>query len=163
MPWVQSLPAPTHETCLCCSAKSGLMKLACLQPDSEAREAEAELGLGRRIWPALMADIGGTRYVTRGDMPFPNRTQRAPPARESVRVGRGNHEWPLPVGNKRGRNSERGSSSTSGACRCILVAWDGNCPWSVIQICLVTSYHNYHKIFQKSWFVLFGKSLGCLP
>ena len=33
-------------------------------------------------------------------------------------------------------NSERGSSSfsTSGACRCILVAWDGICPWSVIQI-----------------------------
>ena len=27
--WVQFLPAPTHETCLCCSAKSGLMKLAC--------------------------------------------------------------------------------------------------------------------------------------
>ena len=29
-----------------------------VQPDSEAREAEAELGLGRHIWPALMADIG---------------------------------------------------------------------------------------------------------
>ncbi len=28
--WVQFLPDPTHETCLCCSAKSGLMKLACL-------------------------------------------------------------------------------------------------------------------------------------
>ncbi len=28
--WVQFLPAPTHETCICCSAKSGLMKLACL-------------------------------------------------------------------------------------------------------------------------------------
>ncbi len=36
------------------------------QSDSEAREAEAELGLGRHVWPALMADIGGTRYVTRG-------------------------------------------------------------------------------------------------
>ena len=57
-----------------------------VQPDSEAREAEAELGLGRHIWPALMADIGGTRYVTRGNMPFP---QRAPPVRESVRVGGG--------------------------------------------------------------------------
>ncbi len=30
--WVQFLPAPTHYTCLCCSAKSGLMKLACLPP-----------------------------------------------------------------------------------------------------------------------------------
>ncbi len=28
--WVQFLPAPTHETCLCCSAKSSLMMLACL-------------------------------------------------------------------------------------------------------------------------------------
>jgi len=68
-----------------------------VQPDSEAREAEAELGLGRHIWPALMADIGGTRYVTRGNMPFP---QRAPPVRESVRVGGG--KCRLPAGNKRG-------------------------------------------------------------
>ncbi len=28
--WVQFLPVPTHETCLCCSAMSCLMKLACL-------------------------------------------------------------------------------------------------------------------------------------
>ena len=28
--WVQFLPAQTHETCLCCSAKNGLMKLVCL-------------------------------------------------------------------------------------------------------------------------------------
>ncbi len=28
--WVQFLPAPTHETCLFCSAESLLMKLACL-------------------------------------------------------------------------------------------------------------------------------------
>jgi hypothetical protein len=28
--WVQFLPSPTHETCLCCSAMSGLMKLDCL-------------------------------------------------------------------------------------------------------------------------------------
>ena len=27
---VQFLPSPTDETCLCCSAMSGLMKLACL-------------------------------------------------------------------------------------------------------------------------------------
>ncbi len=27
---VQFLPSPTHETCLCCSAMSGLIKLACL-------------------------------------------------------------------------------------------------------------------------------------
>ena len=77
-----------------------------VQPDSEAREAEAELGLGRHIWPALMADIGGTRYVTRGNMPFP---QRAPPVRESVRVGGG--KCRLPAGNKRG-SSESCSSST---------------------------------------------------
>jgi hypothetical protein len=38
------------------------------------------------VWPALMADIGGTRNVTRSEMPFP---QRAPPVRESVRVGGG--------------------------------------------------------------------------
>ncbi len=42
-----------------------------VQTDSETREAEAELELGRHIWPALMADIEGTRYVTRGEMPFP--------------------------------------------------------------------------------------------
>ena len=105
-----------------------------VQPDSEAREAEAELGLGRHIWPALMADIGGTRYVTRGNMPFP---QRAPPVRESVRVGGG--KCRLPAGNKRGDQrkliilDERTDSCVS-ACRCILVAWDGICPWSVIQI-----------------------------
>jgi hypothetical protein len=28
--WVQFLPSPTHETCLCCSVMSGSMKLACL-------------------------------------------------------------------------------------------------------------------------------------
>ena len=28
--WVQFPPSPTHETCLLCSAMSGLMKLACL-------------------------------------------------------------------------------------------------------------------------------------
>ncbi len=28
--WAQFLPSPTHELCLCCSAMSGLMKLACL-------------------------------------------------------------------------------------------------------------------------------------
>ncbi len=46
------------------------MRPACsynVQPDSEAREAEAELGFGRHIWQALMADIGGTRYVTTPD------------------------------------------------------------------------------------------------
>ncbi len=29
--WFQFLPSPTHKTCLCCSAMSGLMKLACLE------------------------------------------------------------------------------------------------------------------------------------
>jgi hypothetical protein len=29
--WVQFLPARTYETCRCCSAKSSLMKLACLR------------------------------------------------------------------------------------------------------------------------------------
>ena len=53
------------------------------QPDSEAREAEAreaeaELGLG------------GMRYVTRGELPLP---QRAPPVREPVRVGGGKFRY----------------------------------------------------------------------
>jgi hypothetical protein len=30
--WVQFSPSPTHDTCLLCSAMSGLMKLACLKP-----------------------------------------------------------------------------------------------------------------------------------
>ena len=37
--WVQFLPAPTHETCLCCSAKSGLMKLACIQSNRAISES----------------------------------------------------------------------------------------------------------------------------
>ncbi len=36
--WVQFLPAPMHETYLCCSAKSGLMKLACLSQNDAFRE-----------------------------------------------------------------------------------------------------------------------------
>ncbi len=35
--WVQFLPSPTHETCLCCSAMSGLMKLACLYQSDLAK------------------------------------------------------------------------------------------------------------------------------
>ena len=120
VPAGQGSPARIRPSCSCC-----------VQPDSEAREAEAELGLGRHIWPALMADIGGTRYVTRGEtLPFP---QRAPPVRESVRVGGG--KCRLPAGNKRGDQRKliildvRTDSCVS-AWRCILVAWDGFCPWS---------------------------------
>ena len=59
---------------------------ATAQPDSEARRRrrflDSDGGLSL-MCPALMADIGGTRYVTRGELPLP---QRATPVRESVRV-----------------------------------------------------------------------------
>ena len=41
-----------------------------VQPDSEAREAEAELGLGRHLWPALMADIGVSESSSESDSPI---------------------------------------------------------------------------------------------
>ena len=43
--WVRFLPAPTHETCLCCSAKSSLMNLACLHT---AQESEGQWRLSRK-------------------------------------------------------------------------------------------------------------------
>ncbi len=52
--WVQFLPAPTHETCLCCSAKSGLMKLACLSSL-----------LFRVAWRLVSDVLRGTRSAAR--------------------------------------------------------------------------------------------------
>ena len=40
--WVQFLPSPTHETCLCCSAVSGLMKLACLRQHYAKKHLDKE-------------------------------------------------------------------------------------------------------------------------
>ncbi len=76
------------------------------------------------IWPDLMADIGGTvqgtRYVTRGGMPFP---QREPPVRESVRVGGG--KCRCRPGIKRPQRKlwilDVRTDSCASACRCILV------------------------------------------
>ena len=50
--WVEFLPSPKHETCLCCSAMSGLMKLACLVGRITRRSTILYqlILLWRRVW-----------------------------------------------------------------------------------------------------------------